>query len=229
MPYTNSQLRCLEGMGLVPWVLREHAEAKVTRATSDEGLAVAVDSAITADVITTEAVTADLAPQSAVTSTSEPVSLLDAVLFGVPFRGKLVETLGNPDAPLLIVVEATSTSQQQYPFETVDAKLFDDMLRAISWRRQDTCLAVIQSGGSQLDVTIEKQSTVGDLVKNHRDAVLVFRQAMPETEDADKLRIDIERPHMPAWQLPHPALLRSSPARKRQAWNVLKAARASLT
>ena len=33
---------------------------------------------------------------------------------------------------------------------------------------------------------------------------------------------------MLAWQLPHPALLRESPERKRQAWNVLKAARARL-
>jgi len=45
----------------------------------------------------------------------------------------------------------------------------------------------------------------------------------------DELMVPMIRKSMLAWQLPHPALLRESPKRKRQAWNVLKAARARLS
>jgi len=59
------------------------------------------------------------------------------------FRGKRCTQLGKSDALLLILVEANSTQQSQYPFEPADAKIFDDMLRAIAWRRQDVCLGVL--------------------------------------------------------------------------------------
>jgi len=197
MPYTQSQVRSLSAMGIVPWI--ERAQMQVAQPAH------------------------------------ENVSFLQTPLVEIPFRGQACFVLGKTDAPLLILVEAISNQQKQYPFEPTDAKLFDDMLRAISWRRQDVCLAVLPPS-HQADLVpaaigheAEPSQCVGDLVKPHRDAVLLFRHSVPHTLNPDELLVPMERAGMLAWQLPHPALLRESPARKRQAWNVLKAARARLS
>jgi len=145
------------------------------------------------------------------------------------FRGQRCTQLGNADAPLLILVEATSTQQNQYPFEAADAKIFEDMLRAIAWRRQDVCLGVLLPSSTPSLFTDHGGPCVSDLCQPHRDAVLIFRQTVPQTLVTDELMMPLQRNTMPAWQLPHPALLRLSPQRKRQAWNVLKAARARLS
>jgi len=149
-------------------------------------------------------------------------------LIAIPFRGQYCTQLGKADAALLILVEAVSSQQKQYPFESTDAKLFDDMLRAIAWRRQDVCLGVLAPALQTDLVSADNTACVADLCKPHRDAVLLFRHVLPETLDANELMVPMQRASMRAWQLPHPALLRESPTRKRQAWNVLKAARACL-
>jgi len=156
------------------------------------------------------------------------IDFMQTPLVKIPFRGQYCSQLGKADAPLLILVEAISSQQKQYPFESTDAKLFDDMLRAIAWRRQDVCLAVLPPE-QQADLVLESDGPcVADLCKQHRDAVLLFRHSISETLNTDELLVPMERPSMLAWQLPHPAMLRESPLRKRQAWNVLKAARARL-
>ncbi len=183
---------------------------------------------------------------------SSPVAqsndLLRTPLVSIPFRGRYCTQLGNPDASLLILVEAISTQQSQYPFEPADAKVFEDMLRAISWRRQDVCLAVVQPMAQGSLVADEQGACVADLIRSPRDAVLFFGLQVPQTQNVDELLVSMSHTHkadaestgeqnntdtpsqssLRAWQLPHPALLRESPDRKRQAWEVLKAARARL-
>jgi len=149
-------------------------------------------------------------------------------LIEIPFRGKHCTQLGKSEALLLVLVEANSTQQNQYPFEPADAKVFEDMLRAIAWRRQDVCLAVLPPASAPPILDNDNVQSVSDLCKPHRDAVLLFRQSVPETNNVEELVVPLAREGMLAWQLPHPALLRKSPERKRQAWNVLKAARARL-
>jgi len=204
MPYTSSQLRCLRGMGLVPWVERAYADELPLVQEINEP---------------------DTFPEASVT----PENFLRSTLVEIPFRGQHTTQLGNTDSQLLVFVEAKSMQQDQYPFEANDARLFDDMLRAIHWRRQDVCLAVLPPSDSQLEVTTDnsgiESECAADLLKTHRDVVLVFTHRVPETLNADDMQLSLNRPGTLAWQLPHPALLQDEPIRKRQAWNVLKLAR----
>lgn len=246
MPYTPLQVRVLSGMGIVPWIKRSDTSAAELLAVVQSAEQAIVSSAQTyhhgnppADV--------HIKPQSDLTAKTDqlpvatatiaaaatidvgPVaSLMQTPLVEIPFRGQRCSQLGKADAPLLVLVEAVSQQQNQYPFESTDAKLFDDMLRAIAWRRQDVCLAVLPPSNQADLIAADDGPRVADLCKPHRDAVLLFRHTMPDSLNADELVVPMERTSMMAWQLPHPALLRESPQRKRQAWNVLKAARARL-
>jgi len=259
MPYTQSQLRCLHGMGIVPWIERSSVERSPSQLTT-----AIIEPEIEPDAATTlrDAIIANelhqknepdknsephqrnpldnnkVALQPGSTSAAEPADFMQTPLVEIPFRGKLCTQLGKSDALLLILVEAISAQQSQYPFEPADAKVFDDMLRAIAWRRQDVCLGVLPPSSTLAPIvgnnepTVSEptvsEPTVSDLCKPHRDAVLLFRQSVPDTRNVDDLVVPLERVGMLAWQLPHPALLREYPERKRQAWNVLKAARTQL-
>jgi len=262
MPYTQSQLRCLQGMGIVPWVSRDDvaindgAVAQLMREVetaeqSDNQIPVAAPLSTPVAMPAAASVT-HLAAEPVATKQADAGSRPDSLalklmqtrLVEIPFRGQRCAQLGKSDAPLLILVEAISTQQKQYPFEAKDAKLFDDMLRSIAWRRQDVCLAVLPPAGNSLmleeagdlstDLSANKSTEhsavpcVADVCKPHRDAVLLFRMSLPETLNTDELVVPMERKSMMAWQLPHPAMLRESPNRKRQAWNVLKAVRQRL-
>jgi len=241
MPYTQSQLRCLKAMGIVPWV--EHSVVQSDDATTlRDAIVVAEAQPVTASQNADQGVmqgekmdqTAEhqqdtLATQHESTPGVEPVDFMQTPLVEIPFRGKHCTQLGKDDAMLLILVEANSTQQNQYPFEPADARIFDDMLRAIAWRRQDVCLAVLPPSAAPSLFVDDNAPRVSDLCKPHRDAVLVFRQSVPDHTNPDELTVPLTRKGMLAWQLPHPALLRESPQRKRQAWNVLKAARARLS
>lgn len=226
MPYTQNQIRCLSSMGIVPWIERSNVlpEADVL-AGAEGGSSFDVD-ALQKSVVHAEAQID--APTAQPGVQAAPDDFMQTPLVEIPFRGQYCSQLGKADAPLLILVEAVSSQQKQYPFEPTDAKLFDDMLRSIAWRRQDVCLAVLPSSQQTDLVPVEGGPCVADLCKPHRDAVLLFRHSMPETLNTDELLVPMERASMLAWQLPHPALLQESPLRKRQAWNVLKAARARL-
>lgn len=240
MPYTQSQIRCLEGMGIVPWVERASMQSidAVQALTDAVVLAEQAPVSITPPRVPTGANNQPVPP--AVLSSEQPVVSASAVpltapvefmqtpLVEIPFRGQRCTQLGKSDAPLLILVEAVSTKQSQYPFEPTDAKIFEDMLRAIAWRRQDVCLAVLPPSNEPWLAASDDGPCVSDLCRKPRDAVLLFRQSVPESLNVDDLTVPLERASMLAWQLPHPALLRASPALKRQAWNVLKAARARL-
>jgi len=227
MPYTQSQLRCLNGMGIVPWVERA---PWVERSTDQTDAATALcDTLVEAEKsVVQNHVLSQSASQSKSESCSNPADFMQTPLIEIPFRGKRCTQLGKTDALLLILVEANSTHQNQYPFEPADAKIFDDMLRSISWRRQDVCLGVLPPLSEPALLVDKNAPSVSDLCKPHRDAVLLFRQSLPETNNVEELIVPLARKGMLAWQLPHPALLRESPERKRQAWNVLKAARTRL-
>lgn len=255
MPYTEKQLRGLSGMGIVPWIGRAKSAAEAEAVlsavvatespavqetlrqaqgeeltTSDRQNASVHSPAIKPIEPTIEQNEPAIESQRQTASHDSPIQheLMQTPLVEIPFRGKRCLQLGKSDAPLLILVEATSHQQKQYPFEAADAKIFDDMLRAIAWRRQDVCLAVLApSGQGEIDLPANGPC-VADLCKPHRDAVLLFRHAVPSTQVAEDLLVPMQRESMMAWQLPHPQLLRASPDRKRQAWNVLKAARARL-
>ncbi len=231
MPYSPSQLRCLEGMGMVPWVSRAYLPAddavELANAIAQTEQVLAPAPEIPEPVATPNEVAVAMSAVPVPNVNQEPVDLMDTVLVEIPFRGQRCTQLGKADAPLLILVEAVSTAQKQYPFEPADAKIFEDMLRAIAWRRQDVCLGVLPPA-AQSSLLEQTGPCVRDLCQPHRDAVLMFKQHLPESIDANDLVVPLERPGMMAWQLPHPSLLRESPNRKRQAWNVLKAARARL-
>lgn len=230
MPYTQNQIRALTGMGIVPWIERSNVPSEVT--PIDLLVDVDIEPAVRAVVESAvqPAIPPDQPPQvlAPMVVADMQTNLMQTPLVEIPFRGQRCSQLGKADAPLLILVEATSQQQSQYPFEPTDAKLFDDMLRAIAWRRQDVCLAVLPPANQADLAIVEDGPNVAQLCKPHRDAVLLFRHALVETLDPDELLVPMERASMLAWQLPHPALLRESPMRKRQAWNVLKAARARL-
>lgn len=225
MPFSETQRRCMQGVGLVPWVERS-SECIVAVETELE----TQDASVVVSAETSAPITPPIPEPLSKTSsatvaiTDEIEQLLHSPLVRMPFRGDTTSVLGHPDSPLLVLVEATNMQQSAYPFEPQDARLFDDMLRAIHWRRQTICLAVIPPL-NQLSVATESSDTVNTLLKNHRDAVLVFKSNVPDFMQADDHLLDIRRPGTLAWQLPHPEVLRANPAKKRQAWNVLKAAR----
>ena len=241
-------------MGIVPWVARstndshpatrpddalvvtdnsnaQNPASTLTNAASAQQAPLEVTQIITTEAQSTGAsiATEEQSGDALTTDSSgDFVDFMQTPLVEIPFRGKRCTQLGNRDALLLILVEANSTQQTQYPFEPADAKLFDDMLRAIAWRRQDVCLGVLPPVSAPSLFVDSNTPLVSDLCKPHRDAVLLFRQSVPDTHDTDDLLVPLARADMLAWQLPHPALLRDSPERKRQAWHVLKAARARL-
>ena len=229
MPYTQSQLQCLRGMGLVPWVDRVQLQEQSPLPRSEAKPELELESESISKLA--EPLESASESMSKIAATHTPLAQPDFMhvpLLAMPFRGQLCTQLGKSDSPLLILVEALSLSQSQYPFEPTDAKLFDDMLRSIGWRRQDTCLGVLEPNVQSLALNDEPGAVVSQLCKTHRDVALVFKLRLPDTDNVDDLSIELNRPGLKAWQLPHPSLLRESPQRKRQAWNVLKTARAFL-
>ena len=245
MAYTESQLQCLAGMGLVPWVLRDdiaQAQSQAVAVQAQTDAPAKTNAPAIAETSKAEQAS-ELAPSSIQSPQAEAVAAIPSVgigltseddflqtpLVAIPFRGRFCTQLGNPDASFLILVEAISNQQAQYPFEPSDAKIFEDMLRAIAWRRQDVCLAVLPPSKQASLVPSDQSATVAELCRVPRDAVLLFRHELSETLNPEELLVPMKNDRLHAWQLPHPALLRESPNRKRQAWEVLKAARARLS
>ncbi len=245
MPYTERQLHCLNHMGITPWVNRQTVVAQATsQALAVEPTPTAMPAEAPAAIPAAELkpLPLDVSAAAPVPVEVEPVSVpdfLDYPLVAMPFRGAQHVQLGKAHSPLLILVEACALEQAQYPFEAADAKMFDDMLRAIAWQRQHVCLALLAHPDALLqanDVTLAPQpgsvglpgAVVKDVMSKPRDAVLLFSQDVPVGSKIDDQRVEVSGIATPIWRLPHPALLRREPTLKRLAWTVLKAARAAI-
>ena len=249
MPYTERQLHCLNHMGITPWVNRQTVVAQAaSQAIAVEPTPVVAPAATPTAKPTAKPATEIKPAPLAVSAASplpvdvEPVSVpnfIDYPLVAMPFRGAQHVQLGKAHSPLLILVEACALEQAQYPFEAADAKMFDDMLRAIAWQRQHVCLALLAHRDALLranDASLAPQSdsvglpgaVVKDVMSKPRDAVLLFSQDVPVGSNIDDLRVEVSGITTPIWRLPHPALLRREPTLKRLAWTVLKAARAAI-
>ncbi len=259
MPYTLRQLQCLNAMGIVPWVEHKHVSSTSMggESAAATGLVERLSSELESQLVHDDSATRHKqAPETRLVSDAKaaspphkstgvdatPVtngSWIDTALVSMSFKGNMHVRLGRSDAPLLILAEQCGSSQTQYPFEATDAKMFDDMLRAISWNKRDVCLALLP--GTDVPNTHANGDTqassqgkcVCDLLGQHIKVILIFVHEIDESQNPSDSLKTLDRDALVSsslkiWQLPHPALLRSQPGRKRQAWNILKAAQTQL-
>ncbi len=246
MPFTARQLHCLNTMGIVPWVERRHISADIVVGESviPEPATTVPATTIPEAAIPEAAISAVAAHPTIPTSpsSSDAIQLapwLATPLLSMPFKGSLRARLGRSDAPLLVLVEKCSSAQSAYPFEPADAKIFEDMLRAIEWQKQNVCLALLPSmalqanGGNLVDTPISDK-TLTDLLGQQIRVILHFTHEISDSVNRlesmkipDQSSVTVSS-SLKIWQLPHPSLLRAQPDRKRAAWNVLKAAKAHL-
>ena len=133
-----------------------------------------------------------------------------------------VSRVGRDDAPLLVVVERAVPGEAP-PLAGEAAALFERMLGAIGLSRRATCQCALAS-----DPRPGEGDTVGALGSPARRATLVLLQSLDGALDADGCRLEGSGLGRAAWMLPHPDLLLAEPARKAQAWQVLKALRRHL-
>ncbi len=231
-------------MGVVPWVLRKAPVDTV--ALAGESVAAVSEAAI---VTGAEIETAVISPvvsastnRSAIvestTALPDEIAELSVVLpnraiAAFEVRGSRQSCLGSREASVLVVVQppAASPKVAELPLNNQETQLFELMLRAIGLTRKDTLQCILQTndegavasgieaGGARSSETVETLS--GNSVRT----VLLLQKNIGNSEVASDHQFAFGSASLPAWRLPHPALLLSDPIQKRQAWQILKAVR----
>lgn len=192
----------LAALGLVAWRERE------PRAESGKG---------SASALAREPVAAPMAETTteptAKRSTREPRPPLAApaqappTVVGIDARSRARLEDG---APLVLIVDAAEAETP--PLDPADERLLDAMLRAIDLRRVD------------LPMIAAEASAIAELPTGSplRAALLLERPGAPAG------RLDGLDDAIVRFRCPHPALLRSEPSLKREAWQTLKQLRRRL-
>jgi hypothetical protein len=240
--FSARQQHCLEAMGIVPWVSKSELLIPVsgTITTVSEPIAVpslaagvavaaSVEPLATVNVIERPAFVPRPMPESieelALWLPSQPVGLLAV-------RSRYQRFVGQPEAPLLIVVEPaelTDSVQSAHttPFNAEAAQLFDLMMRAINVTLGQRKLCHLSFVVDASDAT--ETAYVMDLCVPQTKAVLLLVQDWDSLTApvADHFRLD--QPPLPVWRIPHPDLLLEFNQLKRQAWTSLQALQSVLS
>jgi len=106
-----------------------------------------------------------------------------------------------------------------------EEQLLMAMLRSIGLAQNDLCRTTMASGTNEAG---QHLVSLSQLLKQLPRAVFLLSHQLGSSasSEAHELMSDSA---VQGWRLPHPALLIREPERKRQAWEVLKAARQSLS
>lgn len=210
MSYSARQIHCLERMGIVPWICSTQSGI-LPAVQSDTGEVVALPAATTPGNI------------------DELCYWLPAQqLIHFDYRGTVAHCVGQPEAQLLVVCEAsTSAKLADVPLSREESQLFDLMMRAIELNRSHVCLCAVGGAEGGPAEQIQDRQSVSDLCTSQTRAVLFFSQSVDdESSGGSAGRFD--SPPVPFWRITHPGQLLVNPQRKREAWESLKAIRALL-
>ncbi|MFT4727130.1 MAG: hypothetical protein ACI9UN_001625 [Granulosicoccus sp.] len=242
MSFSARQQHCLEAMGIVPWVSKSEslipmvepitAVPEISAAPIQQAvvrIAAPVETLAPANVIERPAFVLGPMPESveelALWLPSQPLGLLAV-------RSVYQNFVGQPEAPLLIVVDSKKSKDSDQPpaaspFNSEAAQLFDLMMRAINVTLGQRKLCHLSRRIDPASAT--EPGVVVDLCVPQTKAVLLLVQdwnsfTAPIT---DHFRLD--QPPLPVWRIPHPNLLLEFNQLKRQAWRSLQALQSVLS
>lgn len=242
MSFSARQQHCLEAMGIVPWVSKSKSQTPIAESSAalleptaapiqpaSVSVAATVESLPAAKIIELPTFVAGPMPESvedlSLWLPSQPVGLLAV-------RSVMQNFVGQSEAPLLIVVESThSTDSDQLltasPFSAEAAQLFDLMMRAIS-------VTLGQRKVCHLSARVDDPHATGVAcvaelcVPQTKAILLLVRDWNSLTAPVvDHFRLD--QPPLPVWRIPHPDLLLEFNQLKRQAWTSLQALQSVLS
>ncbi len=214
MPFSSRQLLSMQVMGLVPWVERTSLTTPVSAEVTIATKATAITAA------------SEYESPGSVSLNAIEQCLPTLTLRGINYRGAAQSWIGTELAPVLVLIESAENAlAADLPFVAAEARMFDEMMRAIDLTRRDLCIGVLAKPSNSNDLSTAVVAT-GNLPE--RQVILLFCQTLDVSDDASQHRFEIPGSQATGWRLPHPALMQQQAARKRQAWNVLKAVRATL-
>jgi len=240
MSFSARQQHCLEAMGIVPWVSKVEPAVLSTAPESTEPSAIPnLKIGISTETATSTSSAAEQVFDSTAfvpTPMPERIEQLKMWLPTQPLGALTVRSeqqvfIGQPEAPLLVVVDSNLGSSSLQPaagaaFTAEAAQLFDLMMRAINVTLGQRKLCRLVSKPDASDVA--EFATVSQLCVAQTRAILLLVHdwnslSVPIT---DHFRLD--QPPLPVWRIPHPDLLLEFNQLKRQAWTSLQALQSAL-
>jgi hypothetical protein len=234
--FSARQQHCLEAMGIVPWVSKSQSLIPLSKPMTalPEASSEPIQQAVVSIGVTVETLApANVVerPTSVLGPMPESIEELSLWLPSQPLgllavRSEYQSFVGQPEAPLLVVVDSTKSKNSDQPpatspFNSEAAQLFDLMMRAINVtlgqrklcylsRRIDPSSAI--QHGVVMDLCIPQTKGVLLLVQDWNSFTAPI---------TDHFRLD--QPPLPVWRIPHPNLLLEFNQLKRQAWRSLQA------
>lgn len=236
MYYDDLQVRALNALELVPWVL--HGTIGPSAAPVS----------VSGPVISADQVT------PAVDELAVPLpAAAEALSHWLPQQAIMPEVASPPrdhegegtGAGLLVLFECSGSQSVRSGASGVPAgpersiagsrpsglsqdgfRLFEAMMRSIDLTQRDLTLATLSPQ------PLPDGETVADLLATPHRAVLLMVQESAAASSAagwtKEAGFTLEAPRLNGWRCPHPDLLLHEPLRKRDAWQVLKAVRRAL-
>lgn len=246
MSFSARQQHCLEAMGIVPWVSKSELPNPVPVSVSEDmtALSGAVNAQIPQAAVdmaaTVAALPADVASKHSAYETAPMPSSVEELKVWLPsqslgllsVRSNHQAFIGQAEAPLLVVVDSTNSSDPVQspptsPFNAEAAQLFDLMMRAIKVTLGQRKLCHL-SGGTDVPSASEPARVLELCVPQTRAILLLVKDWNTLEEPVtDHFRLD--QPALPVWRIPHPSLLIEFNQLKRQAWTSLQALQSTLS
>ena len=220
--FSERQQRCLEAMGIVPWVSRNpEPEAAVDRAlepviTTDDHMAESLGQIIDSPHVAATFLPSDLQGLG--------LWLPRQPLANFGYKGAVHTVLGHPEASVLVVVQRHRQGVSELPLSGDAAQLFELMMRSIDLGRSDVrqCALADNAGPSDSQQTVFQ--SVGDACTPQTRAILLLSWLEVNNDpSADAHHCRLAQSQLPVWRISHPDLLLQENQRKRQAWQVMKA------
>ncbi|MFT5893303.1 MAG: hypothetical protein ACI8VW_000168 [bacterium] len=242
MSFSARQQHCLEAMGIVPWVSKSDSMGAISETITAPSWPIAARSqhTVISELATVEPLGAEkvierpafvLGPMPATVEElklwlpSQPLGLLTV-------RSTSQRFVGQPEAPLLIIVDSTKSPDvvqppAASPFNAEAAQLFDLMMRAIKVTLGQRKLCHLARENSVPGAT--KGACVLDLCVPQTKAILLLVQDWNSFTAPVPDHFRLDQPPLPVWRIPHPDLLLEFNQLKRQAWKSLQALQSVLS
>lgn len=241
--YDSRQLHCLKAMGIVPWILRGEATPEVSVATVAEAGASLPEtpfsdvaaSAVTANdpVLVPELKTRPVAAFQFPDDQAALASGLAGCPLSVVHRRGVSPSESALKGRVILILESKHTSSSipidgyVWDLEKDEEQLLLAMLRSIGLAENDLCRTVPALSGQSME-DAGGAASVAQLHRQLPRLVLLLLNRFDPADTPAHHRLD-GGAGVVGWRLPHPAVLLANPERKREAWEVLKAVRQTLS
>jgi len=209
-------------MGLVAWTNAEQQSEPLKPRTVPPPAHVTKDPVVTKEV---QSPLENSPDEDSMAVTPFVQWLVDQPLTPMQYKGAEIHCIGSEQASLLVIclyVESGVT----LPLSRNSAQLFDLMMRAIEVPRTGYRQCAMPTDTQSGDSSAAPKLYLDDIITSQTRALLVLDSVPAQHPDLPGAEQAVPGPSsVPVFRVPHPDLLLTTPALKRQAWESLKVLR----